>query len=65
MYAGGASSSTADRSSSNGDDAVRDNSFRQYRCLCAEIAEENSYNSKTAIVEKFLKKGSSGSEFSV
>lgn len=43
--------------------ADKDNSFREFRKLCAEIAEESSYNSKTAIVARFLDKGSTGSEF--
>ncbi|XP_013393552.1 DNA ligase 3 [Lingula anatina] len=44
-------------------EAEKDNSFRQFRCLCAEIAEEASYNGKTAIVHKFITKGSSGDGF--
>uniref|UniRef100_A0A8C6PVJ6 DNA ligase n=1 Tax=Nothobranchius furzeri TaxID=105023 RepID=A0A8C6PVJ6_NOTFU len=30
--------------------------FREFRKLCATVAENNSYNSKTQIIEKFLKK---------
>ncbi|CAH1775808.1 unnamed protein product [Owenia fusiformis] len=41
----------------------KDNSFRQFRCVCAEIAEEASYNGKTAIVKKFLTKGSDGDSY--
>ena len=40
--------------------AEKDNSFREYRKLCAEIAEESSYNGKTAILSQFLQKGSTG-----
>ena len=42
--------------------AEKDNSFRQFRRLCADIAEEPSYTGKTAIVAKYIKKGSSGGE---
>ncbi|XP_053379767.1 DNA ligase 3-like [Mercenaria mercenaria] len=38
----------------------KDDSFREFRRLCADIAEENSYTGKTAIVKKFIMKGSSG-----
>lgn len=34
--------------------------FREFRKLCAMVAEHNSYNVKTQIIEKFLKKGSGG-----
>lgn len=34
--------------------------FREFRKLCALVAENNSYNVKTQIIEKFLKKGSGG-----
>ena len=37
-----------------------DNSFRQFRRLCADIADVNSYNEKTRIVSHYLKKGNSG-----
>ena len=40
----------------------RDNSFRQFRRLCADIAEENSYTGKTNLVSNYLKKGNSGGE---
>ncbi|XP_060066449.1 DNA ligase 3-like [Ylistrum balloti] len=42
------------------DNGERDDTFREFRRLCAEIADESSYNSKTALVTKYLKKGSSG-----
>ena len=38
----------------------KDDSFREFRRLCADIAEENSYTGKTGIVSKFITKGSSG-----
>lgn len=34
--------------------------FREFRKLCATVAEHNSYNTKTQIIEKFLRKGSAG-----
>ncbi|KAM6907355.1 DNA ligase 3 [Xenentodon cancila] len=37
--------------------------FREFRKLCAVVAENNSYNTKTQIIEKFLKKGTSGDKF--
>ncbi|KAM9333302.1 DNA ligase 3 isoform 2-T2 [Pholidichthys leucotaenia] len=37
--------------------------LREFRKLCATVAENNSYNTKTQIIEKFLKKGTSGDKF--
>ncbi|KAK5858262.1 hypothetical protein PBY51_002415 [Eleginops maclovinus] len=37
--------------------------FREFRKLCAMVAEHNSYNTKTQIIEKFLRKGSAGDKF--
>ncbi|XP_036975066.1 DNA ligase 3 [Acanthopagrus latus] len=37
--------------------------FREFRKLCATVAEHNSYNTKTQIIEKFLRKGSGGDKF--
>nr|XP_046267721.1 DNA ligase 3 isoform X2 [Scatophagus argus] len=37
--------------------------FREFRKLCAMVAENSSYNVKTQIIEKFLKKGSGGDKF--
>lgn len=34
--------------------------FREFRKLCAMVADKNSYNVKTQIIETFLKKGSGG-----
>ncbi|XP_067659530.1 DNA ligase 3-like isoform X2 [Haliotis asinina] len=44
-------------------DTERDNSFRQFRRLCADIAEENSYTGKTALVSNYLRKGNSGTGY--
>ena len=44
--------------------AEADNSFRQYRRLCADIADVNSYNEKTRILSIYLKKGNSGGKLS-
>ncbi|XP_074466094.1 DNA ligase 3 isoform X1 [Sebastes fasciatus] len=37
--------------------------FREFRKLCAMVAEHNSYNAKTQVIEKFLRKGSGGDKF--
>ncbi|XP_037323873.2 DNA ligase 3 [Pungitius pungitius] len=37
--------------------------FREFRKLCATVAENNSYNVKTQIIEKFLRKGTGGDKF--
>ncbi|KAK2828416.1 hypothetical protein Q5P01_019450 [Channa striata] len=37
--------------------------FREFRKLCATVADNNSYNAKTQIIEKFLRKGSCGDKF--
>lgn len=34
--------------------------FREFRKLCAMVAEKSSYNAKTEIIKDFLKKGSAG-----
>lgn len=38
----------------------KDNSFREFRRLCLQLADEPSYNAKTKIVANFFNKGSSG-----
>ena len=43
-------------------DVEKDNSFRQFRRLCADIADENSYTGKTQLVHNYISKGHSGSE---
>ncbi|XP_029029642.1 DNA ligase 3 [Betta splendens] len=37
--------------------------FREFRKLCAMVADNNSYNVKTQIIEKFLRKGAGGDKF--
>ncbi|XP_030601943.1 DNA ligase 3 [Archocentrus centrarchus] len=37
--------------------------LREFRKLCATVAENNSYNTKTQIIEKFLRKGTGGDKF--
>ena len=46
-----------------GDFKHKDNSFREFRRLCARIAQEASYNAKTEAVERYLSKGSDGNQF--
>ncbi|XP_076017351.1 DNA ligase 3 [Genypterus blacodes] len=41
----------------------KDSLFREFRKLCAMVAENNSYNVKTQIIEKFLRKGAGGDKF--
>ena len=45
---------------SDSDQTDKDNSFRNFRCLCADIAEENSYLGKTKILSDYLARGSGG-----
>ena len=40
----------------------RDDLFRQFRHICAQLEKEPSYNAKTKIVSNFIKFGSSGGE---
>lgn len=47
-------------SSSTDDDFEKDDGFREFRRLCANIADESSYLSKTNLVQKYLTKGTSG-----
>jgi len=66
--AGGSGSPAPSSPSANGsplsvqlcDPQHKDCLFREFRKLCATVAEHNSYNVKTQIIEKFLKKGSAG-----
>ena len=55
-------SAAADSPAKNPVFTEKDNAFRQFRRLCADIAEEASYTGKTALVSKYLKKGHSGGE---
>ncbi|XP_071841382.1 DNA ligase 3-like isoform X2 [Apostichopus japonicus] len=48
---------------SNADPQHPDNSFREYRKLCARIADVSSYLAKTREVADFLKKGSDGNSY--
>lgn len=41
----------------------KDNSFREFRRLCANVAEESSYTGKTNIVATFLKNGANKDGF--
>lgn len=41
----------------------KDNSFREFRRLCAEIANASSYLTKTSIVKDFFSKGTDGGEY--
>ncbi|CAN8030804.1 unnamed protein product [Ixodes persulcatus] len=41
----------------------KDDSFKEFRRLCAAISEESTYTGKTAIVAKFFKEGSTGKGF--
>ncbi|BFZ23274.1 hypothetical protein BsWGS_26312 [Bradybaena similaris] len=43
--------------------AEKDNSFREFRRLCADIAEETSYLGKTKLVNTYITKGHSGDGF--
>jgi len=56
-----ASDAKASRSTQDGSAVEKDNSFREFRKLCADIANENSHTGKTALVAKYLEKGSTGS----
>ncbi len=46
-----------------GDPKHKDSSFREFRRLCAQIAEEPGYLNKTEFVRRFLSKGSGGKDF--
>ncbi|XP_045691615.1 DNA ligase 3 isoform X2 [Phyllostomus hastatus] len=50
-------------SSSKCDPKHRDCLLREFRKLCAMVAENPSYNTKTQIIQDFLRKGSSGDGF--
>lgn len=47
-------------SSSKCDPKHRDCLLREFRKLCAMVAENPSYNTKTQIIQDFLRKGSAG-----
>lgn len=59
------SGTTSGGSTSNLDPNVeKDNSFREFRRLCADIAEESSYTRKTQLVHNYIAWGHSGSKTS-
>lgn len=63
----GPSDAKASKPSTSSQDTVssdieKDNSFREFRKLCADIANENSHTGKTALVAKYIDKGSTGSQ---
>ncbi|TRY78644.1 hypothetical protein TCAL_13609 [Tigriopus californicus] len=41
----------------------KDNGFRQFRKICARLAEEPSYNAKTEIIRQFLTRGTDQTSF--
>lgn len=43
-----------------GDENSKDNTFREFRRICINLAEEPSYNNKSKILADFFEKGSSG-----
>ncbi|XP_078374052.1 DNA ligase 3-like isoform X2 [Oculina patagonica] len=45
------------------DENSRDNSFRKFREICINLAEEPSYNAKSKILADFFERGSSGDGF--
>uniref|UniRef100_A0A8C5QM37 DNA ligase n=2 Tax=Leptobrachium leishanense TaxID=445787 RepID=A0A8C5QM37_9ANUR len=58
-----ATSSGSNLSTTKCDPKHKDCLLREFRKLCAMVAEESSYNSKTQIIQEFLKKGSGGDGF--
>ena len=54
---------SSSNSSGGSDMSEKDNSFRQYRRLCADVADEPSYTGKTKLIQTYLQKGSSGNGF--
>lgn len=72
IKAGSSSSSSASSSAPGHGSALstqlcdpqhKDCLLREFRKLCAMVAENASYNVKTQIIEKFLRKGSGGDKF--
>jgi DNA ligase-3 len=41
----------------------RDDSFREFRRLCANLSDTDSYTGKTALVKEFFTKGADGCEY--
>lgn len=52
--------STSSTATTSADKMHKDNSFREYRRICADIANASSYLTKTAIVRNFFNKGTKG-----
>ncbi|XP_051786734.1 DNA ligase 3 isoform X1 [Erpetoichthys calabaricus] len=55
--------STSSLSAQLCDPSHKDSLLREFRKLCAMVAENASYNTKTQIIQDYLKKGSSGEGF--
>ena len=51
------------RRAPKGEPGHKDNSFREFRRICAAVAGVSSYNAKTEVVRDFFKKGSDGKGF--
>ncbi|BES96201.1 DNA ligase [Nesidiocoris tenuis] len=58
-----ANSTVSEETSSSFVAGHKDNSFREFRRLCADIANVPGYLDKTATVRKFITKGSDGESF--
>jgi hypothetical protein len=41
----------------------KDDSFREFRRLCAALSDTDSYTGKTALVREFFTKGTDGCEY--
>ncbi|XP_069690726.1 DNA ligase 3 [Periplaneta americana] len=50
-------------SGSSAKEGHKDDSFREFRRLCAALSETQSYTGKTALVKEFFTKGTDGSSF--
>uniref|UniRef100_A0A1B6C8P5 DNA ligase n=1 Tax=Clastoptera arizonana TaxID=38151 RepID=A0A1B6C8P5_9HEMI len=57
------STSTSKITSSSYDEMHKDNSFREFRRLCADVANASSYLKKTSIVKEFFTNGSNKDGF--
>lgn len=53
----------ADIQVSRTDESSKDNSFKEFRKLCAKLYDESAYTAKTAIVRNFFEKGTCGKGF--
>ena len=59
--AAGPSDAKSSKPSQDSSTLEKDNSFREFRKLCADIANDSSHTGKTALVAKYLEKGTTGS----